>query len=87
MDELYSGKPHLVGVTCGVGGVLGVALGDCGEGDEPTQGDLVKQSDETYLIWCSGRIHCSGLLIHMQVGGAELKGGMAERYWEWTDQK
>ena len=48
-----------------------VATGDSGEGEEPTRGEMVKQSDETYLIWCSGRVHCSGLLVHMQVCGGE----------------
>jgi len=64
----------MVGMAYSGSGVVGVVSGDSGEGEEATQGDLVKQSDETYLIWCSGRLHCSSLLIYMQVGGADQMG-------------
>ena len=54
------------------------SAGDTGEGEEPTEGGLLKESDETFSIWCSGRLHCAGMLVHMQVnqGGG---GGERER--------
>lgn len=42
-------------------------VGDTGEGDEPTEGELVKVSDDSYTLWCSGRQSCSALLIHIQL--------------------
>lgn len=44
-----------------------VCAGDSGEGEEPSDGELVKESDETFVIWCSGRVHCAGMLVHMEV--------------------
>ena len=56
------------GVYCGVCDVfLLYCAGDSGEGEEPTEGDLVKESDETFVIWCSGRVNCAGMMVHMQV--------------------
>ena len=41
--------------------------GDTGEGEEPTEGELLKESDNVYLLWASGRVNCTGLLVQLQV--------------------
>jgi len=41
--------------------------GDSGEGDDPTEGEIVKLADDEYVIWCSGRVSCSGMLVHIKL--------------------
>lgn len=41
--------------------------GDNGEGEDITDGELVKVCDDSFTLWCSGRANCAGLLVHMQV--------------------
>lgn len=42
-------------------------VGDTGEGEEPTEGELLKESDNVYLLWASGRVNCTGLLVQLQM--------------------
>ncbi|XP_064389373.1 PAT complex subunit CCDC47-like isoform X2 [Halichondria panicea] len=42
-------------------------VGDSGEGDDPTEGELVKLADDEYVLWTSGRAHCIGMLTHMKL--------------------
>ena len=37
--------------------------GDEGEGD----GKLIKESDDTYSVWASGRVNCDGFLAQIKV--------------------
>ncbi len=41
--------------------------GDDGEGEEPTESHLVRRSDNSFVFWCSGRVNCDGLLVHLEV--------------------
>ena len=42
-------------------------LGDTGEGDEPTEGELIRESDNTFTIWASGRQNCIGMVVQLDV--------------------
>ena len=42
-------------------------VGDNGEGDSPTDEELVKQSDNSYVLWSSGRQGCNSMIIQMKV--------------------
>lgn len=42
-------------------------VGDNGEGDTPTKEELVKQSDNSYVLWSSGRQGCNSMIIQMKV--------------------
>ena len=46
---------------------LSVCVGDSGEGEEPTEGEIVRDNDNIFKIWSSGRANCIGMLIHMRV--------------------
>lgn len=37
------------------------------EGDMEGDGKLIKESDSTYSIWASGRVHCEGFLAQIKV--------------------
>ena len=41
--------------------------GDTGEGEEPTEGELIKESDNTFMIWASGRQNCIGMAVQLDV--------------------
>ena len=41
--------------------------GDTGEGDDPTEGEIVKLADDEFVLWSSGRHNCTGMLVHMKV--------------------
>ena len=41
--------------------------GDTGEGEEPTEGQLIKESDNTFMIWASGRQNCLGMAVQLDV--------------------
>ena len=41
--------------------------GDDGEGEEPNQGRIVKRTDNSFTVWCSGRANCDSLLVHIEV--------------------
>ena len=38
-----------------------------GERDEEGDGKLIKESDDTYTIWASGRINCESFLAQIKV--------------------
>ena len=42
---------------------------DEGEGRERGEGDgkLIKESDDTYTVWASGRVHCEGFQAQIRV--------------------
>ena len=42
-------------------------VGDNGEGDSPTEEELIKQSDNSYVLWLSGRQGCNSMIIQMKV--------------------
>lgn len=42
-------------------------VGDNGEGESPTQEELIKQSDNSYVLWLSGRQGCNSMIIQMKV--------------------
>lgn len=44
-----------------------IIVGDNGEGDSPTDEELVKQSDNNYVLWASGRQGCNSMIIQMKV--------------------
>lgn len=44
-----------------------VCTGDTGEGEEPTEGEVVRENDNIFNIWSSGRVNCIGMLVHMKV--------------------
>ena len=44
-----------------------IIVGDNGEGDSPTEEELVKQSDNNYVLWLSGRQGCNSMVIQMKV--------------------
>ena len=41
--------------------------GDTGEGEEPTEGQLIRESDNTFMIWASGRQNCLGMAVQLDV--------------------
>nr|CAG4644078.1 EOG090X08PA [Lepidurus arcticus] len=41
-------------------------VGDDGHLENP-QGGLMKESDHTYVLWCSGRVGCSGMLVELRL--------------------
>lgn len=41
--------------------------GDTGEGEESTEGQLIKESDHVYSLWSSGRQNCTGMLVQLKV--------------------
>ena len=41
--------------------------GDDGSSEEPQQGVLVKESENLYTLWCTGRLGCDGLLVELKV--------------------
>ena len=43
------------------------ATGDDGSGKEPTQGVLVKESENIYALWCSGRSCVEGMLVELRL--------------------
>lgn len=46
--------------------------GDTGEGEDPTEGQLIKESDHVYSLWASGRQHCTGMMVQLRVGTPRL---------------
>ena len=42
-------------------------VGDNGEGESPTEQELIKQSDNGYALWLSGRQGCNSMIIQMKV--------------------
>lgn len=44
-----------------------VCLGDDGSSAEPTSGVLMKESDHSYVMWCSGRIGVEGMLVQLKM--------------------
>uniref|UniRef100_A0A914V2V8 PAT complex subunit CCDC47 n=1 Tax=Plectus sambesii TaxID=2011161 RepID=A0A914V2V8_9BILA len=44
-------------------------VGDDGSthGDQPTTSHLVKETDSTFAIWCSGRAGCQGMLVQLKL--------------------
>ena len=42
-------------------------VGDNGEGDSATEEELIKQSDNSYVLWSSGRQGCNSMIIQMKV--------------------
>ncbi len=43
------------------------SAGDTGEGDDPTEGEIVKLADDEFVLWVSGRQNCTGMLTHIKV--------------------
>ena len=43
------------------------SIGDTGEGDDPTEGELVKLAEDEFALWASGRQGCTGMLVHINV--------------------
>lgn len=41
-------------------------VGDDGTGKEPTDGALVKQTENLFTLWCSGRVCCEGMLVELK---------------------
>lgn len=41
--------------------------GDDGTGKEPTQGVLMKESENIYALWCSGRSCVEGMLVELKL--------------------
>lgn len=41
-------------------------VGDNGEGEEPTEEHVVKESDSVFTLWASGRHSCNGMLVQMK---------------------
>ena len=41
--------------------------GDTGEGEEATEGEMIRESDNTFMIWASGRHNCLGVAIQIDV--------------------
>jgi hypothetical protein len=41
--------------------------GDDGEGEEPNQARIVKRSENSFTVWCSGRVNCDSLLVHLEL--------------------
>ena len=41
-------------------------LGDDGTGPDIKAGSLVKESENIYALWCSGRICCEGMLVTLK---------------------
>nr|CAG4651946.1 EOG090X08PA [Triops cancriformis] len=41
-------------------------VGDDGHLENP-QGGLLKESDHTYVLWCSGRVGCTGMLVELRL--------------------
>lgn len=44
-----------------------LCLGDDGTQQEPSQGVLMKESDSSYSLWCTGRQGCSGMLVQLKL--------------------
>ncbi|XP_033106192.1 coiled-coil domain-containing protein 47-like [Anneissia japonica] len=42
-------------------------VGDDGSGETEQNGILMKDSENRYLIWCSGRIYCEGMLVELKL--------------------
>ncbi|XP_076461293.1 PAT complex subunit CCDC47-like isoform X2 [Babylonia areolata] len=42
-------------------------VGDDGTGKEPTQGVLMKESENVYALWCSGRTCVEGMLVELKL--------------------
>ncbi|XP_065896739.1 PAT complex subunit CCDC47-like [Dysidea avara] len=42
-------------------------VGDNGEGDSATEEELIKQSDNSYVLWSSGRQGCNSMIIQMKL--------------------
>ncbi|KAL4221916.1 Coiled-coil domain-containing protein 47 [Mactra antiquata] len=42
-------------------------VGDDGQSKEPTQGGLMKESENVYTIWCSGRVCVEGMLVELKL--------------------
>lgn len=42
-------------------------LGDDGTSQEATSGVLMKESDHSYVMWCSGRIGVEGMLVQLKM--------------------
>ncbi|XP_067936612.1 PAT complex subunit CCDC47-like [Watersipora subatra] len=42
-------------------------VGDDGTSKEPTSGVLMKESDHSYVMWCSGRIGVEGMLVQLRM--------------------
>ncbi|KAF6018568.1 CCDC47 [Bugula neritina] len=42
-------------------------VGDDGNGTEPNTNVLMKHSDHTYVMWCSGRIGMEGMLVQLRM--------------------
>jgi len=43
-----------------------VTAGDDGTSQEATSGVLMKESDHSYVLWCSGRIAVEGMLVQLK---------------------
>lgn len=41
--------------------------GDDGSSAEPSNNVLMKESDHTYVMWCSGRIGVEGMLVQLKM--------------------
>ncbi|XP_014677021.1 PREDICTED: coiled-coil domain-containing protein 47-like [Priapulus caudatus] len=41
-------------------------VGDDGVATEPVQGEMLKESENTYMLWCSGRTCCEGMLVELK---------------------
>ena len=48
------------------------SVGDTGEGDDPTEGELVKLAEDEFALWASGRQSCTGMLVHINVSTPSL---------------
>ncbi|XP_013384671.1 coiled-coil domain-containing protein 47 [Lingula anatina] len=42
-------------------------VGDDGQSKEPTENHLLKESEHTYSLWCSGRVCCEGMLVELKL--------------------
>ncbi|VDD90955.1 unnamed protein product [Enterobius vermicularis] len=42
-------------------------VGDDGTSEVPSEGHLLKETDSSYSIWCSGRLGCQSMLIQMKL--------------------
>ena len=47
--------------------MLTLITGDDGTSKEPTTGVLMKESDHSYIMWCSGRVGVEGMLVQMKM--------------------
>ena len=41
--------------------------GDDGQGKEATSGILMKESENIYALWCSGRVCVEGMLVELKL--------------------